>query len=471
MVSTFGLLNTAATGLAAARAGMDVTGQNIANASTTGYVRQRLDQSALGSGTPALFAKGPTVGSGVAITGVSRLNDSLLDARARETASAGGYWDTASAALGSVESTLNEPGTDGLSATLNDFWADWQGMANSSGSPAQASVLIGQGKLVASRIAEGYTTASTGWSDARTATARTVTTVNDTAKQVAALNEAILRTSATGGNANELIDQRSLALTTLSQLTGATARDNVDGTVDVILGGNALVSGVNSRSITLSGAGDITGAGTSPVHVEWAGSPGFTVTVDGGEVAARLATLAGPAANGSGGIYAEAAQVYNGLATTITTQVNALHSAATTSTGATGLAFFAVTPGGPAALNISVVPTSVAGIAAANGSLGNADGSVADSIAQLGTAVASPNTAWSIFVSNVGAQSKNAATQATLAGSASAAAITQQTSQSGVDLDEETSNLVMYQHAYAAAARVMSAVDQMLDTLINRTGS
>jgi flagellar hook-associated protein 1 FlgK len=471
MVSTFGLLNTAYTGLVAARAGMDVTGQNIANAGTAGYVRQRLDQTALGTGTPALFATGPTVGGGVAVSGVSRLNDALLDARARDTASASGYWDAAASALSGVESTLNEPGTDGLSATLNDFWAAWQGMANSTGSPTQASVLIGEGKLVASRIAEGYTTATTGWSDARAATASAITTVNDTARQVASLNEAILRTTATGGNPNELIGQRSVALTTLSQLAGAVPRDNPDGTVDVVVGGNALVSGISSRSLTLVGTSDSTLAGTNPVHVEWSGSPGVTATIGGGEIAARLATLAGPATNGSGGIYAEAAKVYDDLATTIASQVNAVHSTGTTSTGATGLDFFAVTPGGPAALNLSVVPTSVAGVAAAKGSLGKADGSVADAIAQLGRAPGSPDTTWSIFVADVGAQSRNAATQSGVAGTAAAAAITAQTSQSGVDLDEETSNLVTYQHAYQAAARVLSTIDQMLDTLINHTGS
>jgi flagellar hook-associated protein 1 FlgK len=471
MVSTFGLLNTAYTGLVAARAGMDVTGQNIANAGTAGYVRQRLDQTALGTGTPALFATGPTVGGGVAIAGVSRLNDSLLDARARDTASTSGYWDTAAAAMSGVESTLNEPGTDGLSATLNDFWADWQGMANSSGSPAQASVLIGEGKLVASRIAGGYTAATTAWSGARAATASAITTVNDTAKQIASLNEAILRTTATGGNPNELIGQRSVALTALSQLTGAVPRDNADGTVDVVVGGNALVSGINSRSLRLVGTSDITLAGTDPVRVEWSNTPGFSATIDGGEIAARLATLAGPASGGSGGIYAEAVKVYNDLAGTIASQVNAIHRTGTTSTGASGLDFFAITPGGPAALNLSVVPTSVGGVAAANGSLGKADGSVADAIAQLGRATGSPNTTWSIFVSNVGAQSRNAATQSGLAGTAAAAAITAQTSQSGVDLDEETSNLVTYQHAYQAAARVLSTVDQMLDTLINHTGS
>jgi flagellar hook-associated protein 1 FlgK len=469
-VSTFGLLNTAYSGLAAARAGLDVTGQNVANAGTAGYTRQRVDQAAVGASAPALFSTAPLAGGGTVITGISRLNDSLLDTRARATAATSGYWDTASAALSTVEGTLNEPGTGGISAALDDFWADWQGMANSSGSPAQASVLIQQGGLVADRISGGYTAALTAWRAARSAIAVTVTTANDAAAQVAALNNTIRRTTATGGNANEMIGQRDVALSTLSRLVGATVRDNADGTVDVVVGGNAMVTADTARPLRVAGASDLDAAGTDPVHVEWAGTPGVPVALDGGEVAARIATLAG-AAGGSGGAYAEAAAMYDGLASTLAAQVNAVHRTGTTSTGATGLDFFSAAPGMPPALGLSVVPTSVAGIATADATRGKVDGSVADRIAQLGTAADAPGVSWAIFVSNVGAQSKNAAMQATLAGTAASAATTAQTSQSGVDLDEETSNLVMYQHAYQAAARVMSAVDQMLDTLINRTGS
>ena len=54
--------------------------------------------------------------------------------------------------------------------------------------------------------------------------------------------------------------------------------------------------------------------------------------------------------------------------------------------------------------------------------------------------------------------------------SASTSAKSAQTSQSGVDLDEETANLVVFQHAYQGAARVLTTIDQMLDTLINHTG-
>ena len=73
-------------------------------------------------------------------------------------------------------------------------------------------------------------------------------------------------------------------------------------------------------------------------------------------------------------------------------------------------------------------------------------------------------------MTRIGSQSKAATTQANVSASAASAATTAQNSQSGVDLDEETANLVVFQHAYQGAARAMTAIDEMLDTLINRTG-
>ena len=118
-----------------------------------------------------------------------------------------------------------------------------------------------------------------------------------------------------------------------------------------------------------------------------------------------------------------------------------------------------------------MVPTSVAGVAASTATAGSSDGRVADAISQLGSADDSPDADWSAFVTRLGSLVQTATTRSSIADSASTSAKSAQTSQSGVDLDEETANLVVFQHAYQGAARVLSAIDTMLDTLINRTGA
>ncbi|BDZ45110.1 flagellar hook-associated protein FlgK [Naasia aerilata] len=352
---------------------------------------------------------------------------------------------------------------------MSKFWDAWQNVANNPGVPGQASTLLAQAGQTVSAIATGYTQASAGWADARTAAQTTVDTINDAAAQVAQLNDQIRRTVASDGNANELLDQRSVLVTGLAGLTGATVRDNGDSTIDLVLGGNSLVSGTSARKLALVGAARVEDAAATPVHVEWAGSS-VAVDVEGGELAGRLATLAGAQPGGNGGPWAESAALYNRLATSLAATVNGVHSTGVTPSGAPGGAFFALAGALPAALGLSVVPTGVSGIAAAAPGKGGSDGTIADAISRLGTSPTGPDAVWSTYVIQVGVLSRAATQQAVLSTQATTVATTAQTSQSAVDIDEETTNLLMYQHAYQSAARMLTTVDEMLDTLINRTG-
>jgi flagellar hook-associated protein 1 FlgK len=471
-MSTFGGLGIAATGLSAARAALEVTGQNVANANTPGYTRQRVDQTALASTTLATYSTQSGYGDGVTVTGVSRVNDSIVDARVNSTAGSAAYWSTTSTAVGSVEDSLNEPTTSGLASQMSTFFNDWQTVANNVGTTSAsgaATALIQQGQLVASTISSGYTAATQGWSAAQSAAASTVTTINDTASSIADLNTSIRSLTASGGNVNSLLDQRDAAVTTLAGLTGATTRSNADGTIDVVLGGNTLVSGDTARKVALGGATDFSQVSTNPVKLTWADN-GAGVSLDGGQMAAQIAALqpADATGSGTGGVYAEAAKAYNDVATALAAQVNALHSTGTTPSGAAGGKFFdfTSTTGAPAA-NLVVVPTSASGIAAADGTKGTNDNTIADKIAQLSSGAGTPGASWSTYVARIGSQSATATSRATTSATAATAATTAQTSVSGVDLDEETSNLVIYQHAYQASARVISTINDVLNTLIN----
>ena len=125
-MSTFGTLNTAYTGLVAARRGLDVVGQNIANANTEGYTRQRVTTTAAVTAPSSLQMSATfTVGQGVSVDGVARLGSNLLDARVRSASATSGYWDARATAMSSLEGTLQEPGPNGLSATLQNFWNAW----------------------------------------------------------------------------------------------------------------------------------------------------------------------------------------------------------------------------------------------------------------------------------------------------------------------------------------------------------
>ena len=465
-MSTFSGLTTAASGLAAARRGMDVVGQNIANQTTEGYTRQRVTTSSIAAlAQTGRFSTGAAPGHGVSITGVARLGDALLDARVRDTLASSGFWSTRAVAATTMEAALAEPTTDGLAARLSQFWSGWQDLANTPDSGAAASVVLETAAELASQISGGYKAVASQWSDARTAAERTVSQVNAAADQIADLNREIRDALASGRSANELIDQRSVLAQNMARLSGAKANIESDGTLTVRIDGNALVAGDDSRHLALSGPTSIdVGA---RVAVTWATAPDMPISIVGGELGGNLSVLA-PA--DEGGMLAQLAASYNEVATALADRVNEQHRLGVTATGQPGGDFFAVSGTGPAALGLSVVVTSGSDLALANPGAGAWDSGNADAISQIGLLGTGPDAIWASQVSTLSVSTAADIQRARVSESAAITAAAAQQSVAAVDGDEETISLLTYQTAYQAAARVMTAVDEALDVLINRTG-
>jgi flagellar hook-associated protein 1 FlgK len=468
VVSTFGSLATAYSGLAAARAGIDVTGQNIANAGTAGYTRQRVTQNSVPA-TQTGFMRGTAAlaGQGVSVDGIARLASLTLDAGVRVAAGSSAYADARATALSALETGLHEPGKDGLSAKLDAFWSSWGELASHPDDPGAASAVLGAAGTVASALAAGSKAVDAQWSSVRGTLTGQVAQLNDAAEQVADLNGRIRTALASGGTANELLDQRDQLTQQIASLAGGTTRTNADGTVDVLLGGNPLVQGTDARSVALGG-GERLADGTA-VTLTWTTGTAGAVGLSGGSIGGALAVLAPATANGTGGALAQASASYDAVATKLATAVNAVHATGSTPGGATGTAFFALAAGVPAAQGLSVVPADGSGLATRNAA-GELDDSFADALSRLGAVSDGADQAWATFVAGVGTASRSATSESTLTGLALTNARNQQQSGAGVDLDEENVNLLSYQHAYQGAARVLTAVDEMLDTIINRVG-
>lgn len=465
-MSTFSGLNTAASGLAAARRGMDVVGQNIANQTTEGYTRQRVVTSSVAAVAQiGLFSTGAVPGHGVSIDGVARLGDALLDARVRDTLAASGFWSTRAVSATTLEASLAEPTSDGLSARLSQFWSGWQDLANTPDSGAAASVVLESAAELAAHISGGYRAVSTQWSEGRAAADRTVSQVNAAADQIAVLNREIRNALASGRSANELIDQRSVLAQNVARLAGARANIEQDGTLTVRLDGNALVSGTDARHLALSGPTSIDAG--QPVSVTWAAASDIPVSVLGGELGGTLSVLARAE---DGGMLAQLASTYNTVAKTLADAVNAQHRAGVTSSGQPGGDFFASPFTGPAALGLRVAVTSASDLALAAPGGGAWDAGNADAISQIGRGDTSPDAIWSAQVSSLGVSTAADIQRARVSETSAVTAASAQQSVAAVDGDEETISLLTYQTAYQAAARVMTAVDEALDVLINRMG-
>ncbi|HEY0118561.1 MAG TPA: flagellar hook-associated protein FlgK [Cellulomonas sp.] len=493
-MSTFSGISTALSSLIAQRAALDVAGQNVANANTVGYTRQRADLGALSAQVPSMFSTTNGVGTGVQVTGISRSADPFLDTKLRSQTSGASFLAARAQAYSTLESGLGEPTDDGLSTQLQTFWNDWHDVTNAPDTISTRSVLLDDARQLVDTIHQQYQVVATQWSDARSTTSSLVDQTNALAANVADLNQRILDISVSGGSANELQDQRDQALTQLAGLVGATTQTRADGGVDVYVGGSTLVSGASSRSLALTGDQSFdqaTGYGADGsviapqgVYLVWADQPSQTVVPTGGTLAGQLSVLAPAAADGSGtgGMLAEAAKSLDTVATTLATQVNALHQTALTTAGTPGGDFFSVPdpsstgPGsGPAALRLSVALTTadqvaVAGVDADGNSLGAYDASAGQKIAALGTSTSGADAKWSQAVVTIGNASAAAQSRSSVAESARASAEQDQLANASVDTDEETVNMMAAQRGYEAAARVLTTLDEMLDTLINKTG-
>lgn len=471
-MSTFSGLSTALSSLIAQRQALDVAGQNVANANTAGYTRQRVEMASVSGNTVAsMFSTTDGVGSGVRMTGITRLGDTFLDTRLRAETSSASFQAGQAATLERLQTTVKEPSTTGFSAALATYWADWQDVANAPGDTAARKVLLGDAAALVSQVRDGYRSVESQWTQLRAGATTLVTEVNTTATAIADLNEQIRSITVSGGNPNELVDQRSSMITKLSGLVGATAKERPDGTMDVLVAGNPLVTGSRAQQITLLGSATMAGgigeppAALDQVRLAWAGS-GIALNPEGGTLASHIADLSPT------GSLASAIGSWNDLATSLATTVNAVHASGQTlqTPPTTGVDFFSVTAGIPAALGLSVAITDPKDVAAADPANGALDGSWADTIAQLATAPGGPDQVWRDFAVDLGVRTRAATQRATVLEAARATAENLQLSSASVDLDEESINMLAYQRAYEGAARVLTAVDEMLDVLINRTG-
>lgn len=461
-MSTFSGVGTAASALAAARRGMDLAGQNVANQLTPGYTRQRLETSAIGGvATPGRAS----VGQGVSVDGIARLGDAVLDARVRDTLAASGYWSTRASATAAAEAALAEPTKNGIADQLSQLWTAWQDLSNAPDSTAAAAAVLTRGETIAARIGDGYRAVAQQWASTRSSADRVVDQINAAATEIAELNGTIRQATASGAPVNELVDRRNLLAQTVSRLAGAVGTVEADGTMTLRVDGNALVSGSQARALEVTGPSAI---GTDePVTVAWRPAGGPPVGVASGELAGALSLLA-PA--DAGGPLAGLAESYNALATSLADTVNAQHRAGATAAGAAGGDFFARAAGVPAALGLSVVPTSRDELAIGAPGAGALDGSNADALSGIGKRSDGPDALWRDVVSRLAVATAAEAGRAARAETTAVAAVAAQQSVAGVDNDEETMSLLTYQTAYQAAARVLTAVDEALDVLINRTG-
>jgi flagellar hook-associated protein 1 FlgK len=445
-MSSFSGLTDALTALNASRYALDVTGQNISNANTPGYVRQRAELAEAGPipGVAALYAT-QHADSTVTVSGTARLNDPVVDMRARSEHGRNGYLATSAGTLSSVQDLFDEPSDNGLAEQLNDFWNSWAAVANHPGDSAARNVVLQKASALAGTLNETSAALGRISQSLTDQTNAAVTQINTAAGELAQLNGAIAVGTATGSVDNQLLDQRDSLLMNLADLAGAQASINPDGTATVSIGGQTVVSSTTATAVSTNASNQLLVG----------------------------ASVAGPA----GG---QLQAMLDGLTTTVpnyTTQLDAVAAAlaSTTNTAQAGGYDLAGNPGGPlfsggTAATIGVAITDPTLLAASGTPGGNLDGSVALAMSQLGNSATGADTSYRTLIGTLATETQRAGQQAAVQQSVTDSVDALATSSSGVSIDEETANLLTYQRSYQASSRVLSTVDETLDILINHTG-
>lgn len=469
-MSDFAAIQTALSGLMAHRRALETIGHNVANSATDGYSRRRVDlASAAGGVVPAVFSTPRASGNGVDVVGTTRVRDALLEARVRTEVAAQSRLDAELGVFDRIEMALPEPSDTGLAAQFADFWAAWHDVANQPQELATRGALLEQASTLASALNRGAVQFENARADLLTRTEATIADANALAARIADLNGAIRSAVAAGMQPDDLMDQRDVVVGNLVSLVGGTVREGQHGMVNVFVGGSAYVRDDRAMALEVSeGPGATTpdvGAPFSTVQVNWTGSVA-KVSLDGGTVAGLLA--------GMNDILPRYVQELNDVASTLVSTVNALHASGTALDGTTGLNFF--DPTATTARSIAV-STDVAGqpelvAAGALSALpgGSLDGSVAEQIALLSSSTSGADARYRNLIGKLGVEAQAVGRRAEMQASVVIQVSESAASIRGVSIDEELANLVSSQQAYSASARVLTAVDEMLDTLIGRTG-
>ncbi len=455
----------AASGLEADRAAMDTIADNLSNVNTAGYAAESPVLTTTASGDVL------GIGAGVTVLNVAQAQDAVLSADNLAASGAAAGSSALQQTLSSIESIFPEPGSNGLSAQLSTFWSSWDTIATNPSETAPRTEVINQAENMVSTLNQASTSLSQTAENTSTQINSDVTQVNGLLSQVAALNKSIVATVASGGQPNSLIDQRNNLVGQLGQDIGITTNAQSDGSLNVYVGGVQLVQGGTSDSLTMKSTG-------SPPSVSIvSNNTGVTLPVSNGTLAGLLTAV-----NVSiPGYQSQLNTVATNLANTVNSALGQGFDASGNSDVAAGAGvgpnnsapLFVIGNSSGAAATISVNQAVVGNpallAAASSATNGTNDGSNASALAELGTSPTGPDQAYQTFITNVGSDVQTVTAQSNAQSSLSQSLSASLGSVTGVNTDQQTVEMLGFQQAYQASAKVISTIDTMVQSLLAAT--
>ena len=512
MNATFTGINISSRGVYASQAAMSVVSDNMSNANTKGYSRQTVNQSTVG--VAAVYAGSPILGNGTEVTSVGQLRDNRLDQRYWQENTRLGDWSTKADVLTEMESVLNtSSSSSGFSAVFDSFSSALETLDKNPGDASTRNTVKEDGAAICQYLNETADKLAEIREDQNTAVQTTVDQINSYAQQISDLNSRISAALASGANANELKDQRTVLIDNLSKLTDISVEESTintssDGTenkrLTIHINGITLVDGENANKLTV--AEDPSNDGMYSISWEKNGIP---FTASGGQLKAELDLRDG---TGEGSAYKGIPYYLNQLNKFAQTFAKAFnegilagetsatksydgHAGGYLADGVTtGIRFFSYSDTSSAdiqadidaygvdavyekitAANISLskdIEENVSNIAAASSAGGAENAENVDALIKLvkdsnmfnkGT----PADFYNSIVSTLATVSSTAQWSETNSTSLVKTINDRRTSVSGVDTNEETASITQYQQAYEANSKMISIWNEIYENTID----
>ena len=513
MGSTFFGLELSRKALSSQQAALNVTGHNIANSNTQGYTRQVANLTATTPETITSFGRNLTVGTGVTLDTITRARDAFVDRQFRWETSKQQYWEGRQDSLQKVEGLLNEPSDNSISSDMTKFWTSWSNLSKDPDNLGARSVVREQ----ALTLTDSFHNIAQQVSNMRQNMDETIKVqvrqINTFAEQIKDLNDQIKRAEISGDNPNDLRDMRDTLVDDLSKVVSVRVIETKDTTFTDrnVSNFKLLIGSDNATNNTLVDDSTFRLLEDPPPQNEegfsqvvWSDDPSVEV-----DLGVKLGTLSANLEIRDQDLTKFSAQL-DTLAQGIASAVNALHQ---TGQGLTiedsgGINFFTDGSDSPvldsqglpvvtaATINLnSVISLDTNRIA--TGAQDSTMVTVGDGSVALG--ISSLSVGWDALKDLIAAGKFEATDLKALSASslgdyygANVAQmgvdvqqanrmkagedvlvtnlINQRESSNGVSLDEEMTNLVKFQKSYSAAARMVTMMDDMLETIVKGMG-
>lgn len=519
MGSTFMGLETAKRGLTTQQSALYTTGHNISNANTVGYSRQRVNMEAT-LGYPGTGLNAPKIpghlGTGVQAQSVQRIRDQFVDRQYRQESTKLGYWESRSSAVSQMEDILSEPSDFGLNESLDQFWSSLQILSTSPNDASTRKVVVQKGIAVAESFNYINKQLTDIQENLKNEILVSTTDINSILKQIASINEEIQAIEPNGYMPNDLYDVRDVLLDELSnyfpvevsyEKSGGNALAIAEGSMTVSIktatGSVNVVTGKDFASLTAN-----TGSNIPLTKVEgYQPFTSFTVTGNGkavggeikyadmeankGQILSLINSHGYGDATAETGFYPEMLKSLDELANAFAKAFNDVHINGSDLNGVAGKNFFVSKLTGQAisAKNISVdsmfesnTSLLAASTSPANGNPEPGNGLNALLLANIkskalsgtpatgGLDGATIQTFYQSMIGELGVVGEQATRLATNSGTIQLTVANNRASISSVSLDEEMTNMITFQQAYNASARMVTVVDETLDKIINGMG-